>query len=111
MAVFGVLLLACINHPEGCRVDQLIKFANSLQPSQIRTLDDGALPLLEEFVSVLAGISGLTYDIERGFFSWSGFGTSGVLGFDCSSAEFKQFQDVVIQKQPKTFDDFELLIP
>lgn len=114
VAAFGVLILACMENPDGCSVDEIVKNANRYFPAQIRTLaegDDGAKLLAEDFVNTLARIPRLTYDVKRGFFSWSAFGTSGVLGFDCSSDEFKQFQENVVQQQPMTFDQFEALLP
>jgi len=114
VSVLGVLVLACSQYPNGCPIDELIRYANSYFPAQIRALDavDGKVEFTrEDFLRTLADIEDLTYDFKRGFFCWSGLGTSGVLGFDCSSDQFKQFQESVVRQQPKTFDDFEVLLP
>lgn len=111
--VFGILIIACGEHPEGARVNEIVKTANSFFPNQLRSFSvaDKQPLLSEEFVCRLAMISGLSYAIERGFFRWAAFGTSGVFGFDCTNEQFKQFQEDVVQQQPTTFEEFERLLP
>jgi hypothetical protein len=67
--------------------------------------------VIPNFENTLAAIPGLTYSFDKGFFSWSAFGMSGIFSTDCASAEFAEFQAVVVQNHPITFDDFEGLLP
>jgi hypothetical protein len=111
-AVLGVLLVTIAEHEEGARVDEFVAYANKIHPNQLRASSEVALPALRpEFVAILSKIPGLGYHVERGFFGWAAFGTSGVLGFDCSDNKFMQFQEIVVAKDPKTFEGFEELLP
>lgn len=111
--VLGVLLMGCMNHPDGAGVDAILKSANTYHPNQIRVvgLTDEPVQLRTHFKTILAGIAGLTYDVSKGFFSWSAFGTTGVFGFSCDDQQFVQFQENVERVQPTTFDGFEELLP
>ena len=79
----------------------------------LRSLDIVDLKQLirTDFTNTIAAIQGLTYAFDKGFFSWSAFGTSGIFPSDCSDEQFAQFQETVVQQQPITFDDFEGLLP
>lgn len=111
--VFGVLTMALLQYPDGGRVDELLRAANVRIPNLLRSLDvvNEKQFLLPEFESALAGIPGLTYSFDKGFFSWNAFGTSGIFETDCGSAEFAKFQADVVHTRPGAFDDFEGLLP
>ena len=113
VGVLGVLIIGCMNNPEGASIDTILRSANSCAPSLLRVegLIDEPVTLRAQFVSILAQISGLTYDVSKGFFSWSGFGMTGVLPFSCRDPQFVQFQENVEQVAPTTFDGFEELLP
>lgn len=51
------------------------------------------------------------YGAKRGFFHWSGFGTSGVFASSVLSYEFNSFQFAIIQAAPKIFEEFEKVLP
>jgi hypothetical protein len=112
--VLCALLTAHIENPEGATVRELLACAQAMFPKQLRltpALTSWEEHLRPDFKQVLARISGLTYGAPRGFFQWSGFGTSGVFASDVTSDEFSAFQDHVIQQDPKTFEAFEGLLP
>jgi hypothetical protein len=111
--VLGVLIIGCMNNPEGASIDAILRSANGCVPSLLRVEDliDERAALRAQFVSILAQIAGLSYDVSKGFFSWSAFGTSGVLPFSCRDPQFVQFQENVEQVAPTTFDGFEELLP
>lgn len=112
VGVLGVLVMACGEFPAGGGVDEIIGIANRYMPRQLKTVGVVAPVLLRtDFVKILARIGGLTYDVNQGFFAWSGFGTYGTLNFDCADERFDAFQLLVEQKQPMTFDGFEELLP
>lgn len=111
---FCMLQMACIEHPEGATVLELLTKASTLLPGQLRLLPpntDWESHLDTGFIQALAPIHGLMYSVKRGFFHWSGFGTSGVFRSSVLSEEFKQFQDDIVQRQPKTFEEFEEVLP
>jgi len=105
--------MACLNFPEGASVDQILKSANAYLPNQLSVpgLFEIDTVLSSSFAAILDGIAGLTYDVQKGFFNWSGFGTSGVLSFPCTAPEFSIFQESVERVVPTTFDGFEELLP
>lgn len=113
-AVFGMLLIACLNHPDGASAREIAETAAKQRPGQLRPLpvtEDWESYLAVDFRQALAAIHGLVYSAKRGFFHWSGFGTSGVFGSSVLSEEFKQFQNDIVQRQPKTFEEFEEVLP
>jgi hypothetical protein len=111
--VLGVLIMGCLDHPEGASVEAILKSVNRFHPNQIRLIELVEAPVIlsVRFKSILDGIAGLTYDVSKGFFNWSAFGTTGVFGFSCNDPQFVQFQANVEQVQPTTFDGFEELLP
>lgn len=113
-AVFGMLLIACLNHPDGASAREIAETAARQHPGQLRPLpatEDWESYLAVDFRQALAVVHGLVYSVKRGFFHWSGFGTSGVFGSSVLSEEFKQFQNDIVQRQPKTFEEFEEVLP
>lgn len=111
---FCAILAACNEHPEGASADAFIDTACRLFPGQIRLLpaaEDWEARLHPEFVATLDRIQGLAYGAKRGFFYWSGFGTSGIFSCAVHSDEFRQFQDQIVQSPPATFEEFERALP
>lgn len=111
---FCMLLIACSEHPQGATVSELVAAAGKLLPGQLRLLPtdtDWASLLEPTFRRALAEIQGLVYSVNRGFFHWSAFGTSGVFSSSVLSEEFKQFQNDIAHRQPKTFEEFEEVLP
>jgi hypothetical protein len=114
--VMYALMNACLERPEGATALELFAQAAKLFPNQLRLMPADAdsfryLFLRDAFMRVLANIEGLSYGAERGFFHWSGFGTSGIFESDVSSDAFKAFQDEVVRRNPATFEDFEKVVP
>jgi hypothetical protein len=112
--VFGLLLIACIEYPDGASVEEIVARACRLIPGQLRRLpatEDWEQQLTQPFRLVLSQIRGLSYGANRGYFHWAAFGTSGVFGWDCTSKEFTEFQELIIKNAPKTFEEFEQLLP
>lgn len=112
--ILGALLMACLVKPEGATILELLTEANRMFPSQLRLMpaeQNWEHYLLDDFHSVLAKVEGLVYGAKRGFFYWSGFGTSGVFGSNVLSDEFKEFQNDIVQFKPKTFEEFEKFLP
>ena len=58
--------------------------------------------------SILDGIPGFRYFVEKGFLQWC-YGTTdtGCYRYSCDSAGFEAFAKRQIQRQPKTYDDLE----
>lgn len=113
-AVFGMLLIACFNHPDGASACEIARKAGEMLPSQLRplpTTEDWESYIDPNFKQALDAIHGLVYSVKRGFFHWAGFGTSGVFGSSVLSDEFKQFQNDIVQHPPKTFENFEGVLP
>lgn len=111
---FCMLQMACNEHPQGATVLELLKRASSFCPGQLRLPppeEDWESHLDPKFKQALAVVPGLVYSVQRGFFHWSGFGTSGVFGSSVLSNEFNQFQNDIVQQQPKTFEEFEEVLP
>lgn len=111
--VLGVLIISSFHHPEGGTVDELLRSANRKTPNQLRSLVVADLKqfIRDDFRAVLAAIPSLTYSFDKGFFTWSGFGTSGTFPQDCASEQFAEFQEEVVRQRPLTFEDFEGLHP
>jgi len=111
--VFGVLMVGCLRHSGQISIDAVLRSAKECIPNMLAALDvvDVKQHVTNEFVSTLDSIPGLAYAFDKGIFSWTAFGTSAVFGVDCASEEFKQFQNTVVKQQPKTFDEFEGLLP
>lgn len=112
--VLYALMNACLEKPDGGTVRELLAQAARLFPSQLRVLpadEDWSGHLREDFTHILANIEGLSYGAARGFFHWSGFGTSGIFGSNVSSDAFKAFQDDVVRHRPATFEEFEKVLP
>lgn len=112
VGVLGVLIIACLNHPEGGSVDEILRSAHRYTPNQLRS--SGVLEpvvLRVRFGEILAEIEGLTYDVSQGFFTWAGLGTTGGFDFDCADIRFSQFQELIERECPTTFDGFEELLP
>ncbi|AZS77384.1 MAG: hypothetical protein E2591_30465 [Achromobacter sp.] len=111
---FGALMMACINRPEGAHVEELLSDASLFYPGTVRlfpTEKDWQDQLRVDFTKILATIRGLAYSADRGFFRWQAFGTSGIFGSSVMSEEFVKFQDTVVRTAPKTFEDFEGVLP
>lgn len=110
----GSLLLASIERPDGATVRELVDCARSMFPGQLRMLpasEDWERHFLPAFQQVLAKIPGLVYGAKRGFFHWSAFKTHGVFGSHVISDEFAEFQNLIIETNPKTFEEFEEVLP
>lgn len=111
-SALNLISVACNEHPDGCSVENIIMYIQTKHPGKLRLFPvyscDQALT--EDFVSILAKITGLSYGISRGYFNWSGCGMSGFYPHDCFSYQFKKFQERIVAAAPATFDDFEKLI-
>jgi len=111
---FGALMMACINKPDGAHVEELLSDASLFYPGTVRLFPTGKAwqdHLRVDFTKILATIPGLVYSADRGFFRWKAFGTSGIFGSSVLSEEFATFQDIVVRTAPKTFEDFEGVLP
>jgi hypothetical protein len=111
---FCMLQMACNEHPQGATVLELLEKASSFCPGQLRLPPpekDWGSHIDPNFKQALAFVPGLVYSIKRGFFHWSGFGTSGVFSSSVLSEEFIRFQNDIVQRQPKTFEEFEEVLP
>ncbi len=111
---FGALMMACINKPDGASVEELLADASLFYPGTIRlfpTKKDWQGQLSVDFTKILATIPGLVYSADRGFFRWKAYGTSGIFGSSVLSEEFAKFQDIVVRTAPKTFEEFEGVLP
>lgn len=112
--VFCMLQMACIEKPEGATIQELLDCASKISPCQLRLTPistNWEEHLLPDVHNVLAQIDGLQYGAKRGFFYWSGFNTSGIFEANVLSEEFRDFQNNIVQFKPKTFEEFERLIP
>lgn len=110
--VFGALLHGILSNNGRGDCDQLFLGAQSLSPHLIRLMPDqlADFKVLDGFETTLAKVAGLMYRFSRGFFHWKAFGTSGVFHQNCLSQEFERFQRRVVECQPATFDEFEVLL-
>jgi hypothetical protein len=112
--VLGTLLMACIEHPDGASVEDIVACACRMFPGQVRSFpasEDWERHLTKPFRQVLMHINGLSYGAKRGYFHWTAFSTSGVFGWSCLSKEFMEFQGLIVKNAPKTFEEFERLLP
>ncbi|MFS8082730.1 MAG: hypothetical protein ACMG51_04705 [Ginsengibacter sp.] len=103
---------ACMEHPGGCSVEKIIEYVHKRYPGHLRlfSIADFSSSLTKAFVDTLAEIKGLWYSLSRGYFNWSGYGTSGSFQHDCFSDQFVKFQERIVEVSPATFDDFEKLV-
>jgi len=111
--VLGVLVLTGFHYPDGGSVDEIIRATSKIHPNYLCSLNvaDVKQFILPGFENALAGITGLAYAFQKGFFSWTAFGMSETFGTDCSTQQFADFQNQVVHRQPMTIDDFEGLLP
>lgn len=112
--VLYVLIMGCIEHPDGASAEDVVACAARMCPGQLRSLpvsENWEQHLNSEFKQILARIPGLAYGAKRGFFHWSAFGTSGVFRQNCLSDEFREFQQQIVNSAPETFEDFERVLP
>ncbi len=106
-AVHATIMGAWISMGKSCFVSDLIAKARTSNPCYIRPEDDGILdPKCEQ---LLNAIPKFEFSIEGGFFSWTyGNGLEeGVFSENNLSERFAKFQQWIISKQPKTFEDIE----
>ena len=114
VGAFGMILIACLNYPGGADARELLAHCSKLYPNQLRlaNMDEAwEQHLKSDFTAILDKIPGFSYGAKRGFFYWSASGTSGVFGSSVLSEEFNLFQRDVVQRNPKTLDDFEEVLP
>ena len=111
--VLATVMMGCFQHPNGASIHQILKDACRVVPTLLCAwqITDVAVFVRSDFKSVLDRINGLAYSFDKGFFRWKAYGTSGVFSVDCSTKQFAEFQDSVVQNKPTTFDDFEGLLP
>jgi hypothetical protein len=110
VGVLGVLVMASGEFVQEVSVEEIFRAAHRYYPGQIRTVGITSPAVLRaQFVSIVDGIAGLQYDVSQGFFSWDGYGTSGIFDFDCSHPRFEEFQKLVEEQRPTTFERFEEL--
>ncbi|WP_295539169.1 hypothetical protein [uncultured Pseudacidovorax sp.] len=112
-AVFGVLIIGLMKQ-EGreASIEEVVRAARSVAPSAIRLLpkDLERVTLDSDFANLLAQLEGFRYVVDRGFFEWAYYDTSGVTSFDCLSEEFGRLQARVMARRPTTFDELEELL-
>ncbi|SFD14963.1 hypothetical protein SAMN05518672_101746 [Chitinophaga sp. CF118] len=61
--------------------------------------------------SILRNISGFSYEIKNGYFSWTyGTADSGSIPNSIDSTEFRNIESEIIKEVPKTFDDLEKIM-
>lgn len=111
----GVLwVLTMAGNDFGCEVsvEEILHAAARHVPNQLRTSGiTTPVVLRTAFVEILDRIAGLKYDASQGFFSWDAFGTSEIFDFDCATSQFEDFQKLIEQENPMTFERFEELLP
>jgi len=110
---FKALLSAWIHLDGASNLYDLVTVARKQSPQVIRAFPVKKVSAPPRFVQALAGIPDLTYDLDRGFFSWNYAkkGMSGILPEDCDSEEFKRFVERVVKTPPTTFEDFWAQLP
>jgi len=111
--VLGVLIIGMMKqNGQDVSVESVLASARSVSPHLIRLFPDevARIRLDPAFVSVLAAIDGFEYVMDRGFFEWSFYDTSGVTSYDCLSEDFDRLQRRVISQRPITFEDLEELL-
>jgi len=112
VGVLWVLTAAGNNFTGEVSVEEVLHAAARYIPNQLRTVGITAPVVLRTaFVEIVDRIAGLKYDVSQGFFSWDAFGTSGIFDFDCASSQFEDFQKLIEQENPTTFERFEELLP
>jgi hypothetical protein len=112
VGVLGVLVIASGEFVQEVSVEEILRTAHRYYPSQLRAvgiMEPAALRA--QFVNVVDQIAGLKYDVSQGFFSWAAYGTSAIFGFDCADPRFEEFQKLIEQENPTTFERFEELLP
>jgi hypothetical protein len=107
-----LILAACNAHPQGCSVEDIVRYVHEKYPATLRLFPIGVYEsvLIDAFRDILDKIKGLWYGVPRGYFKWSAYGTSGLFPKDCFSEQFKKFQERIVAAAPATFEDFEKLI-
>jgi hypothetical protein len=93
-------------------VSEVWSKARDMSPTLLRTMrtdEEAARQLSQEFREALARVPKFEYAILKGFLHWSAIGgsTTGVLSYDCFSDRFRDFQQHIVRLQPKSFDDIE----
>lgn len=112
VGVLWVLTAAGNDFASEVSVEEILHAAARYVPNQLRTLGITAPVVLRTaFVEIVDRIAGLKYDVSQGFFSWDAFGTSGIFDFDCATPQFEDFQRLIEQENPTTFERFEELLP
>jgi hypothetical protein len=112
VGVLGVLVMASGEFTQEASVEDILRVAHRYYPTQIRTVGiTSPIVMRAQFVNVVDKIAGLKYDVSQGFFSWEGYGTSEILDFDCADPKFEEFQKLIEQENPTTFERFEELVP
>lgn len=88
----------------------IIDRARRVSPTVIRPFrtDAEAMESLRpQTKTILDNINDFTYSIVRGFLVWSAYGTSGRLPYDCFDNRFINFQQLLCERSPQTFDEIE----
>jgi hypothetical protein len=112
VGVLGVLVIASGEFVQEVSVEEILRTAHRYYPSQLRAVGImEPVVLRAQFVNVVDQIAGLKYDVSQGFFSWAAYGTSAIFGFDCADPRFEEFQKLIEQENPTTFERFEELLP
>ncbi|WP_147474060.1 hypothetical protein [Allofranklinella schreckenbergeri] len=107
--VYSALAAAFMHSDKGGRVDELLMIAQEQSPQLIRLLPEQAanIKIKDELKNILREIPDFRFSIERGFFEWSRKNDSGVLKYSCLTPQFDAFQKMIIQANPKTFEQLE----
>lgn len=111
--VLGVLIIGLMQqNGQEVSVESVINSARAVSPGLIRLFPEEVKQVVLDtaFTAVLARIEGFVYVLDRGFFEWSWYDTSGVTSYDCLSKEFIRLQKRVVSRNPVTFDDLEELL-
>lgn len=113
-ALFRVLTGAYLASPVPFTLSSLIKKIKEEYPDYIR--DSGSQEIKKDFIMILdalrKSLPGFGYDIDasKGFFRWyfvtDMFEDAGNM-YRCSSKEFVNFQNRIIENKPATFEQFE----
>jgi len=112
VGVLWVLTAAGNDFAGEVSVEQVLHAAARFVPNQLRTVGITVPVVLRTaFAEIVDRIAGLKYDVSQGFFSWDAFGTSGIFDFDCAAPQFEDFQKLIEQENPTTFERFEELLP
>jgi len=112
VGVLGVLVMASGEFAQEVSVEEILRTAHRYYPTQIRTVGITSPVILRaQFTNIVDQIAGLKYDVSQGFFSWDAYGTSEILDFDCADPKFEEFQKLIEQENPTTFERFEELVP